>query len=74
MMGGAFLYPSRVPRLVEVTPRVRRCWAKECCEKPAPVGFWGLAHERGWDVSRLVYESRWWLECYSCGYICTCEV
>lgn len=54
--------------------RLRVCHMKDCCTKPAPVNYWVLADQRGVFVADLPFESRWWLECYSCGYICTCEV
>ena len=45
-----------------------------CCERPAPVAFVFLAHERGENVAAMDPEVWWWFECWSCGRICTCEV
>ena len=68
------LYAPRYARPDVRKGRGRACRVKTCCERPAPVSFWGLAHERGESVVDLPCESQWWLECYSCGYVCTCEV
>jgi hypothetical protein len=57
---------------------IRRAWrvcrVRACCARPAPVSFASLAHARGEDVSAMDAEVWWWLECWSCGYVCTCEV
>jgi len=52
----------------------RRCHIRDCCRRPAPVSFAALAHARGEDVAAMDREVWWWFECWSCGYVCTCEV
>jgi hypothetical protein len=54
--------------------RVCRLGSGICCEKPAPVSHDQAAHDRGVCVADTDYERQWWLECWSCGNICTCEV
>jgi hypothetical protein len=67
--------PLYAYRHARVRPRYGRvCHANDCCAKPAPMSFLQLAHERNEDTSTLDSECQWWLECYSCGYICSCEV
>jgi len=52
----------------------RRCRIRCCCDRPSPVSFVELAHARREAVDAMDSEVWWWFECWSCGYVCTCEV
>lgn len=69
---------SRASRNKKITLKVKRGCVlsntNSCCDKPAPIKYHELAHQRGECVADMDSETRWWWECYNCGHICKCEV
>lgn len=53
----------RLPALV--------CRQNSCCDRPAPIHRAQAMHDRGEEPD---FEDFYSTECFSCGYVCRCEV